>query len=133
MGESLLKLSGGLDGNAASRRGTIIEWTEPGVRGIAMLEGLLSGVLTCRLLTLLLSMLNVSLLKIAGSIVSRGSSGMVVACTGRLYAVRSSNANLGGGMLLGETGGESSYRECSKSTVLFEVTDDSSGIVAKAD
>jgi hypothetical protein len=65
--------------------------------------------------------------------VSQGSSEMVVAWIGKLYAERSFIVNLGGDKVFGETGGESSYREWSASMVLCEVTDDSSGIVANAD
>ena len=40
---------------------------------------------------------------------------------------------LGGDSVLGETGGESSYRNCSTSAVLCEPTEDSSGMAAKSD
>jgi hypothetical protein len=52
---------------------------------------------------------------------------------GRLYAARSFESNLGGDIVLGETGVESSCRGSSTSTVLWELTDDSSGIAANAE
>jgi hypothetical protein len=84
-------------------------------------------------LTLSFNMLNASFVRIEGSMVSRGSSGIVVACTGTLYTDRSSSVNLGGDEVLGETAGESSYRDRVISKVLCEPTDDSSGIAANVD
>jgi hypothetical protein len=65
--------------------------------------------------------------------VSEFSSGMIVAYIGRLYAARALRSSLGGEIVLGETGGESSSRGRSTSTVLWELTDDSSGIAANAE
>jgi hypothetical protein len=77
IGESFSAGCGGLEGNAASRRGSHIERAEPGVVGIATLDLLLFWVwkmLPSPSLELLLSMLNALLLSMDGSMVSRGSS-----------------------------------------------------------
>jgi hypothetical protein len=73
---------------------------------MARLELLLFSVL----LIVPLSIADVSLLRIEGSIVSAVSSGMVVAYTGRLHAALSNKLNRGGDALFGDTGGESSWR-----------------------
>jgi hypothetical protein len=77
---------------------------------MAKLECLLLGalmMLPLNSLTLLLSSMKASLLRMAGSMVSGVSSGIVVAYIGKLYADRSSKLNLGEEVVLGDSGGES--------------------------
>ena len=79
--------NGGLDGKVASRGGWNTNLAEPGLVGMGMLSQLLLGVfimLTSAWLRPVFNVLNASLLRIAGSIVLKGSSGMAVSLIGRL-------------------------------------------------
>lgn len=79
----------------------------------------------------LFRLVNASLLRMAGSIVSKGSSGMVVSLIGILYPARSRKLEQeSDGMLFGEQGGESPDWSFSWSSGLG---DGSSKIVEKGD
>jgi hypothetical protein len=112
-GDSATLNVGGLEGNAAASSGSSMLCADAALDGMMMarLERLLFEdfmMLPLTLVMLLFSTVNASLLRMAGSMVSGISSGMAVAYTGKLYADRSSILNLGGDIVFGETGGESS-------------------------
>jgi hypothetical protein len=115
---------GGLEGNAASRRGVNIVWATLGLEGMGMgMLRLLWG--ASMMLPLLVSkgmfrLWNASLLSRAGSIVSRECS--------RTDAWSVWNCC---GMVFGEHGGELSERYCSRVMVRSDRADDSSGMVEK--
>lgn len=106
----VLLATGGLEGNAASRRGSNMDFAEPGVVGIGILLRLL--LLDFMMLPHLLSkwlfkLLNGSLLRRAGSMVSKHCSGILASLMRGLIVEHS---NVGSGIVFGEQGGESSDR-----------------------
>lgn len=137
-GDSLLRIGCRSKEKAASSNGSKVFWASSDVFGMTRATFreaplVVSMMLLSTSWKLLLSSTKASLLNMAASIVSGVSSGIAVACTGKSYAARSFRLNFGGDIVLGETGGESSCRGLFISAVLWELTDDSSGIVAKSE